>query len=235
MSRMQTPLEIKICGLTQTPDVLEALRLGATALGFILVPGARHAQTDWVKQMSLECAQTSPRVSRVGVFRNPTIAELDRFNESKALTAIQLHGTEDFDFARAVKSKYPELMLIKALEVEANLNAKAVECYSKIADVILFDAPRKTPSSPTASVHGPAKRQLDVDRLEGILREVGGLPRFWIAGGLEVKNVAAMIVHFNPHGIDVSSGVEGETPGIKDHQKILEFVLAAQGAKDATR
>jgi len=50
-----------------------------------------------------------------------------------------------------------------------------------------------------------------------------------LAGGLDPSNVASAIDAVRPHGVDVSSGVEA-APGIKDPQKIHEFVRRARAA-----
>ncbi len=50
-----------------------------------------------------------------------------------------------------------------------------------------------------------------------------------LAGGLTVQNVAEAIAVVRPFGIDVSSGVES-TAGVKDPQKIYDFVQAARAA-----
>jgi phosphoribosylanthranilate isomerase len=50
-----------------------------------------------------------------------------------------------------------------------------------------------------------------------------------LAGGLNAGNVAAAIATARPYGVDVSSGVEAR-PGVKDPEKIYEFVRIARAA-----
>ncbi len=54
-------------------------------------------------------------------------------------------------------------------------------------------------------------------------------PKVVIAGGLDASNVAQAIRVCHPWGVDASSGLE-ISPGIKDHEKIRQFVRAAKEA-----
>jgi phosphoribosylanthranilate isomerase len=53
-----------------------------------------------------------------------------------------------------------------------------------------------------------------------------------LGGGLDASNVGDAIAAVRPFGVDVSSGVE-RAPGVKDAQRIREFVVAARIGRQA--
>lgn len=53
-----------------------------------------------------------------------------------------------------------------------------------------------------------------------------------LCGGLDANNVGDAIAAVRPFGVDVSTGVE-RAPGIKDAQRIREFVIAARMGRQA--
>jgi phosphoribosylanthranilate isomerase len=59
--------------------------------------------------------------------------------------------------------------------------------------------------------------------------ELAARTQLILAGGLKPANVAAAISIARPFGVDVSSGVEAR-PGVKDPQKIYDFVRNARAA-----
>ncbi len=62
-----------------------------------------------------------------------------------------------------------------------------------------------------------------------IAAELAAAGRMVLAGGLSADNVAEAISIVRPWGVDVSSAVESR-PGVKDPERIKEFVLAAKAA-----
>lgn len=63
-----------------------------------------------------------------------------------------------------------------------------------------------------------------------LARELALRTRLILAGGLHAGNVGEAIAAVRPYGVDVSSGVES-APGVKDPQRIREFIAAVRAAE----
>lgn len=69
--------------------------------------------------------------------------------------------------------------------------------------------------------------------LSGTDVEVAGVEReYFLAGGLDARNVRAAIRRLSPYAVDVSSGIESD--GIKDEKKMAAFVAAVRQENDIT-
>ncbi len=57
----------------------------------------------------------------------------------------------------------------------------------------------------------------------------GAAPKLILAGGLDASNVAEAVRVARPWGVDASSRLEIE-PGVKDHERVRQFIRAAKDA-----
>ena len=111
---------VKICGLTRSEDVREAVRLGADAVGFIFWPRSpRYLDPAFAGRVIDE---VPPMVARVGVFVNASPADVAAVKAATGISVIQLHGDEE-------ASAYADcgFRVIKALPVGPGFTMAAVD------------------------------------------------------------------------------------------------------------
>jgi len=199
---------VKICGLRTLDDALAAVDAGADALGFNFWPRSkRHVD---VATAAAIAKRVPPGVRTVGVFVNPTEADVDRAFASGAIDLAQLHGDESPEFCARFSGRY-----IKAIRLVDELALAAMAGYR--CDLVLVDA--DTPG------YGGSGQRADVE----LAARAAASRRVILAGGLTPENVAEAIAAVKPYGVDVAGGVERE-PGVKDWIKVAAFVKEAKRA-----
>jgi phosphoribosylanthranilate isomerase len=206
-------MRVKICGITDLDDAAEAVRLGAWAIGLIhfdrsprCVDPAAAAEIGAAFRRKCEV---------VGVFVNPTLAEVDRAVENAGLTMVQLNGAEGASFCSEV-ARRTGVKVIKAIHVASAADVHAAEAYR--TDFHLFDKRGK-------GLWGGTGESFDWELLRDHRSEVPDI----LAGGLRPDNVATAIGVARPFAVDVASGVETE-PGRKDHAAMEAFFEAVRAA-----
>src|SRR5712692_4511060 len=91
---------IKICGITNLDDALDATDAGANALGFVFYrKSPRHVTLETACSI---VAKVPQRIDRVGVFVNESMDQVRDAVKQAGLTAVQLHGDESTEFSRAL-------------------------------------------------------------------------------------------------------------------------------------
>lgn len=212
-------LQVKICGLSDERGVTAAVDAGANLVGFVFF---RRSPRYVTPETAATLANLVPRgVKKVGLFVNPTDADLDKVLKTVRLDMIQLHGKESPARVDAVRL-LSGLPVIKALGIETAKDLIDAKAYDGHADWLMFDA--KPPKGATRP--GGNAKSFDWTLLKSY---VGRSP--WVlAGGLTRANVAKALKESGTRLVDVSSGVESR-PGVKSPAKIRAFVKAARAAK----
>lgn len=205
---MPVNVKVKICGITSLLDARAAVEAGADALGFIFYPKSpRHISIEAAAEIIRELP---PFVSRVGVFVNSPPGEIE-LAHSRGINVAQLHGDETSEFARALL-----LPVIKAARVKDRPSIEVLRGFP--ASTYLLD-------SYTPGQQGGTGEKFNWD----LAIEARSLAKpIILAGGLTPENVADAVAKVAPYAVDVSSGVES-SPGVKDHQKIKNFIARAKG------
>ncbi|MCS7030298.1 MAG: phosphoribosylanthranilate isomerase [Gloeomargarita sp. SKYG116] len=219
-------MEIKICGLTHISQAIAVAEMGITAVGMICVPTSpRYIPPD--QQRAINDALVPYPVWRVGVFANAPVTEVITAVQVSGFDAVQLHGDESPADCQTLRHRLPHVRLIKALRVRSAASLARLPDYEPWVDRLLLDAyhPEQL---------GGTGHAWDWQHLRSATRPA--IP-WWLAGGLTPENCLSAIDHTQPHGIDVSSGVELK-PGWKDLERVRQLVkqvrslssLGSQGA-----
>ncbi|MCB0071276.1 MAG: phosphoribosylanthranilate isomerase [Caldilineaceae bacterium] len=221
---MTTPVQVKICGITNVDDALVAVDAGADLLGFILYPKSPRYVTPPQIAVIIAAVRTQvpddaagPRCA--GVFVNATAAEIRAIIAQTGLDLAQLHGDEpaallDELAGRAYKALRP---------------ADAAQAVREAAVYARAGTPGLLVDAYDPAEYGGTGKKADWHAAAALAAQHPGL---LLAGGLTPDNVAAAVQTVQPWGVDVASGVEA-APGRKDHAKVRAFVAAAKAAQMA--
>lgn len=207
-SKRTLPVRVKICGVTRMEDALQAVALGADALGFNFWRRSKRYCAPAVARQIIRALP--PFVTAVGVFVNPERDEVERIAERVGLGWVQLHGDEPPRLCRSLA-----LPVLKALRVEGPLPLTRLSAYP--VGGFLLDAP------------GPGFGGSGHTFEWGWARAPARRWPVLLAGGLTPDNVAEAVRRVRPYGVDVASGVES-APGVKDRHKMARFIRAAKEA-----
>ena len=210
---------IKICGITNLEDALAAVKAGADALGFVFFEKSpRRIDPRAVQQI---VAKLPPKVEKIGVFVDSTIAHIRQTVQQAELTGVQVHGNEDISFFDRLADGWnvPEsIRFVRALSVRPGFETLAGTLQSGVNTFLL--------DSPSAERRGGTGASFDWPRAAEFVKRHQTI----VAGGLTPANVKDAIRILNPWGVDVSSGVEAQ-PGKKDPEKIRAFIAAVRSAE----
>ena len=206
--------KVKVCGITNLADAEKALEFGADALGFnFYPPSLRYIGPGDARAVLQRLPKTS---CNVAVFVNAPkekvreiIAQGELADGRQAYRALQFHGEESQEYCRGWS-----MQVIKAFRVKEKDSLAGMEKFP--ADFYLLDS--------WSAGYGGSGAAFSWEWLDGLNTE-----KLILSGGLSIENVGEAIRRIHPYGVDVCSGVETR-PGIKDHAKLKEFILAAKGA-----
>lgn len=201
---------VKICGITRERDALEAVRLGADAIGLVFYPPSPRAVT--VEQAGEIVRRLPPFVTVVGLFVDAAPGHVADVVSRVRIDLLQLHGRESpRDCAHQPRP------WVKAVRMKDGIDPAAEAVRYADAAGLLLDAYRP-------GVPGGTGTAFDWDRVPADLAS-----RVILAGGLTPENVEQAIRRVRPYAVDVSGGVES-AKGVKDAEKIEAFMRGVRRA-----
>jgi phosphoribosylanthranilate isomerase len=193
-------MRVKICGITNIEDALDAINAGADALGFVFYePSPRYIRPIDAKKI---VEKLPPFVQTVGLFVNESSKHINDICKVAHMQLAQIIDDEDTTEFDNLEVKYVKVERIASKEDLEELDD----------NFLLVDAF-------VPSFGGEGKR-IVLDWFKGV-----DCSKIIIAGGLKTENLDEL-KGFGFYGVDVSSGVEA-SKGKKDRQKMIDFVNRA--------
>ncbi|MFS0722640.1 phosphoribosylanthranilate isomerase [Paenibacillus sp. 1P07SE] len=208
---------VKICGLRDADTIRAMDGLAVDEIGFIFAKSRRQVTPEQAQDLISEVSMLRNRQGlqprTVGVFVNPTLAELTGILAAAQLDVVQLHGEEDPELCHAVKDQLGrEVWKVLSAGEETGDVAARLAPYAGTIDALLID-----------TAGGGTGKAFQWHLIPAYAEEARrlGIP-LYVAGGLHSGNVQELIRDYAPQGIDISSGVEKD--GIKDIGLIKQFI-----------
>ena len=208
-----TPIQIKICGVTNAKDARACTELGASMVGFNFYPRSpRYIEPKAVRQIVDALA---PGIRAVGIFVDARAREIRKAAELAGVRCVQLHGDTP---PKTCSELTREFRVIRVFSTDARFQPENAAWFPDCG--VLVDAYHP-------DLRGGTGQTCDWLAARATLP----FTRFLIlSGGLNVQNVARAITAVMPHAVDVCSGVESAT-GVKDHRALEDFISAVQMAQ----
>lgn len=198
------PIRVKICGITQLSNALDAIELGADALGLVFYQPSPRAVS--LEQAAEIANNLPPFVTRVGLFVDAEPDYIASVLEKVELDLLQFHGKETLAECERFNRPY-----IKAIRVKDEQSVIEAQNQYTSAKALLLDTYKP-------GVPGGTGDTFDWQLIPNSVNKP-----IILAGGLNPENVVDAINTVKPFAVDVSGGVES-SKGIKNKQLMAAFI-----------
>jgi len=200
--------KVKICGLRRPCDIEYANILKPEYIGFVFAKSSKRCVT--ADEAGKLKKALDKNIIAAGVFVNEKPEVIADICGRGIIDIIQLHGNEDEEYIALVR-KLTDKKIIKTFKIETKNDIILAEKSS--ADYVCLDNGKGT------------GKNFDWSLLEGICRP------YFLAGGLDEKNVKEALKKFRPYAVDTSSNVEG-SDGYKSFEKMKRFIETVRSSEE---
>lgn len=199
---------IKFCGLVRAVDVDTAVALGVDAVGFVFYPKSPRLLS------FSDAAQLRRRlpswVKAVGLFVNAETSAIREARAEVGFDVIQFHGDETVAECQAAAGVQPWWRAVR-MRASGDL-LESFDQFSS-AEALLVDS--------FHAGYGGSGQSFDWSWIPAA-RPVPLI----LSGGLDAASVEQAIARVRPSAVDVSSGIQGANPRMKDVGRMEAFVAA---------
>ena len=204
--------KVKICGITNYEDAINAVNLGADYLGFNFYKKSPRC-IEKSKANNI-IAKLPKNVKIVGVFVNERIDKIRDAVDFCNLDIVQLSGNENTKFISELKKILnKKIKIIKTFRIKNQNGVNGIK--KNMADYMMLDAFKK-------GIYGGTGTKFNWKIAKHINKK-----NLFLSGGLNPSNIKTAIKIANPYAVDVCSGVE-KSHRKKDFEKMKKFIESAK-------
>lgn len=193
-------MRVKICGITNLEDALDAIQAGASALGFVFYEKSPRYIEPFEARKIVD--KLPPFIQTVGLFVNESTSYINQVCSNAKMQIAQIIDDDNYTELESLEIKYIEVIRAKSKNDLLNIDDK----------YYLVDA--------FVESFGGAGKRVALDWFDEV-----DCSKIVLAGGLTYENIKEL-KGYNFFAIDVSSGVEA-SKGKKDKDKMIKFIKAS--------
>ena len=216
---------VKICGITDVATAAAVVAMAPDAIGLNFYAASPRCVSN---AEAVQIGRRLPRgVTRVGVFVNHAVAEIEDLVNDCLLDQVQLHGDESPDQLAELQRRLPFVPLIRAWRMSGE-GLSDLEEHLKACQTLKVSLAACLIDARVSGLYGGSGHTVAWEALARVYSR-GSWPPLILAGGLTPENAATAIRAVQPWGIDVASGVESQ-PAVKDIEQVRRFIAIARTA-----
>ncbi|MCF8378109.1 MAG: phosphoribosylanthranilate isomerase [Bacteroidales bacterium] len=206
-------MKIKICGIANSDNLKEIIKLKPDFLGFIFYPPSPRYVKNKLVPADLQCIPEL--VKKTGVFVDSSVNEVEEIVSSYQLNYIQLHGNESVEYCSELASG--GYKILKAFRIHQDFNFEIIKEYIPFCEYFLFDTLTRD--------YGGSGKKFNWE----ILKSYKFSHPFLLSGGIGLEDTSEIQTFNHPSfaGIDLNSRFELK-PGIKDVNKLDKFIQSVR-------
>lgn len=217
-------MKVKICGISNEIDALNAVKLGADCIGFVMggkvLPVEVESYAQWVREIIKKFPKNVKSFLVTHLWNAEDILALAQYLNC---SGIQVSEDIDEEEIKKVRASFKG-DIIKTIVTNYEDAEEKMNLYYNYCDYFLFD-------SRSAGYTGGTGKENDWGRTANFIKQTDK-PCF-VAGGLTPENLQNAIEITRPYGVDVSTGVSTYSESYlrkdrKDSEKIKKFIDIAK-------
>jgi phosphoribosylanthranilate isomerase len=202
-------MKLKVCGMREPDNIRQLVgQIQPDWMGLIFHP----ASPRYVDSIAAEQIREI-KVSKVGVFVNAVVSEIEEKIQDFGLSTLQLHGGETVDIVSEIKEK-TGLEIFKVFSVDEHIQWDSMEAFLPYVDYFLFDTFTKSYGGSGKTFNWQLLQDYPFDK------------PFLLSGGINIDHIDAILNLKSSVsqmvGVDINSKFEIK-PGLKDVSLITEF------------